>query len=158
MFAKDAAAARHLWAQFFERTVEKDYLAVVAPPPPQERFVVRGALVQVSHPRHAFFELRPEGTAGGRNSETAFERREARGPRCLLRALPRTGRTHQIRIHAAAAGSPILGDSLYAPGTETSATWAAPRLMLHARALTFAHPVRGGRIEVVDPLPADWSW
>jgi len=151
LFARTAAAARYLWRQFFERRVRKGYLAAVSPTPREERFTVRGDLVQVHHPRHAYFELRPSGTPGGRASETAFEIGEIRGPRALLRAAPVTGRTHQIRIHCAAAGCPILGDRLYGGGS-------ADRLLLHAHTLGFAHPLRGRPVDVTAPIPADFQW
>ena len=63
---------------------------------------------------------------------------------------PVTGRTHQLRVHLAAVGHPILGDRLYAPG-EVAA--AAPRLMLHAQSLDFDHPQTGLRTKVESVLP-----
>jgi RluA family pseudouridine synthase len=68
-----------------------------------------------------------------------------------IEAIPKTGRTHQIRVHLAEYGLPILGDDLY--GSETS----APRLMLHASELRFPHPVTKVETSVKSPLPGDFK-
>jgi RluA family pseudouridine synthase len=68
-----------------------------------------------------------------------------------IEAIPKTGRTHQIRVHLAEYGLPILGDDLY--GTREG---AAPRLMLHAAELIFAHPITGFGMSIKSPLPDDF--
>jgi 23S rRNA pseudouridine1911/1915/1917 synthase len=65
-----------------------------------------------------------------------------------------TGRQHQIRAHLAHVGLPVLGDPVY--GRATLAVWKAPRVMLHAAALGFAHPLTGERLRVESPLPEDF--
>lgn len=70
-------------------------------------------------------------------------------PRALLQVEPETGRTHQIRLHLAACGWPIVGDPLY--GTDQP----APRMALHAWRLVFRHPFTGQRVELEASLPAD---
>lgn len=70
----------------------------------------------------------------------------------LLRCRLETGRTHQIRVHLAAIGHPVVGDEAYG-GARSS--FPVPRVVLHAAELGFTHPVRGGRIELVSPVPAD---
>ena len=71
----------------------------------------------------------------------------------LLACGPVTGRTHQIRVHAASAGHALVGDSLYG----TTPPWA-PRLMLHAATLEVAHPTREGEVlRVAAPLPPDFE-
>jgi tRNA pseudouridine32 synthase/23S rRNA pseudouridine746 synthase len=67
-----------------------------------------------------------------------------------LELQPHTGRTHQLRVHLAAIGHPILGDALYAP-PEVQAR--APRLMLHAEALTLLHPLSGAPLHLRCPAP-----
>ena len=69
----------------------------------------------------------------------------------LLCAAPRTGRTHQIRVHAAAAGHPLVGDDLYG----ALVPWA-PRQLLHAATLDLVHPVSGEALALAAPLPADF--
>ena len=73
----------------------------------------------------------------------------------LLEARPRTGRTHQIRVHLSAAGHPILGDRTYGGGGDLATRFGLTRPFLHSWRVAFDHPVTGERIEVEDPLPAD---
>lgn len=86
--------------------------------------------------------------AGGKPARTGFRLLAERQGLLLIEARPRTGRTHQIRVHLAHLGFPILGDELY--GGQTSGT---KRLLLHARSLGFAHPRTGDRLTVVAPFP-----
>jgi RluA family pseudouridine synthase len=87
--------------------------------------------------------------SGGKPSHTVFERIGAKGDRCLLSAHPTTGRMHQIRVHLADRGTPILGDHLYGHRRAH-----AERLMLHARSLSLPHPSGRGTLEIVAPTPA----
>ncbi len=73
----------------------------------------------------------------------------------LLEARPRTGRTHQIRVHLQAIGHPILGDRAYGGGGDDATALGLDRPFLHAWRLAFDHPLTGERIEVEDPLPRD---
>jgi 23S rRNA pseudouridine1911/1915/1917 synthase len=85
----------------------------------------------------------------------------ARHPGCaLIEARPKTGRTHQIRVHLAGQGFPLLGDSLYGgPTAITLGGRALPlsRHLLHAFRLTFAHPASGETITLEAPLPDDFT-
>jgi 23S rRNA pseudouridine1911/1915/1917 synthase len=95
----------------------------------------------------------------GRRAETQVEVRERFGRSTLVEAWPRTGRTHQIRVHLAALGHPILGDRAYGGAGEEAARLGLSRPFLHARVLAFQHPIPGPltaeRIAVEEPLPAD---
>ena len=73
----------------------------------------------------------------------------------LLEIRPRTGRTHQIRVHLAAIGHPILGDGRYGGGGDDSRALGLTRPFLHSSRIAFVHPVTGERIEVEEPLPGD---
>jgi tRNA pseudouridine32 synthase/23S rRNA pseudouridine746 synthase len=119
--ALDRAAVTRLSAAFEARTVHKVYEAILEGEPPGESGRIDAAIGPAVRPR---FAVRPD----GRPAVTRWERI---GPR-RVRLLPETGRTHQLRLHAAWAGglaAPIAGDSLYGdPGS-------APRLLLHATAL-----------------------
>ena len=86
----------------------------------------------------------------GQIAETSFRVIEQHPHGVWLEAIPKTGRTHQIRVHLSEYGLPILGDDLY--GSETS----APRLMLHAVELRFPHPVNKVETSVKSPLPEDF--
>jgi 23S rRNA pseudouridine1911/1915/1917 synthase len=132
LFAKGAEAARALGRAFASRRVTKRYLALVAPPPGEEVFEMRGSLVRVAHPRRPCFALAPEGAAG-RASHSRFRvLGRLAGGRALLLAEPSTGRTHQLRVHLAARGAPIVGDDLYGPPFAPGAPSAASRTQLHA--------------------------
>jgi 23S rRNA (cytosine1962-C5)-methyltransferase len=128
VFSKTPLGNRSLTDQFTRRAVRKSYLLLTDRPGPKKELVVKSSLVRagekyVSRPLHV----------GGEPAETRFR---PLGARTLIEAQPRTGRTHQIRVHAAEAGFPILGDTLYG-GTP------APRVCLHASAITLKHPVSG---------------
>lgn len=89
----------------------------------------------------------------GKHAVTHFELTEAfDNARCALLALRlETGRTHQIRVHLAAIGHPVIGDKVYGRPASVS----SPRIFLHASTLEFGHPIEARTVEVVSPLPAD---
>lgn len=128
VFGKTTAANRSLTAQFEKGRVRKKYLLLTDRQPPKAPLRVKTALVRageryVSRPIHAGAEI----------AETHFGAARAEGGFWPVEAEPLTGKTHQIRVHAAASGFPILGDTLYG-GT------AAERVCLHAVEIKFAHP------------------
>lgn len=86
----------------------------------------------------------------GKPSQTRYETISLEAHGAQLRLTPRTGRSHQIRVHLAAIGHPILGDDLYAP---PDALAAAERLLLHAESLAFTHPVTGATIRLRSNAP-----
>lgn len=98
--------------------------------------------------------------SGGDPARTSFRVAERLPGALLVEARPRTGRTHQIRVHLAEGGHPIYGDVLYggpmrlgsAPGARP-----VPRVMLHAAMLEFRHPVTGAEIGIRSPLPRDFD-
>jgi 23S rRNA pseudouridine1911/1915/1917 synthase len=100
----------------------------------------------------------------GRAAVTRFEVGERFPGATLLRLAPETGRTHQLRVHLAALGHPIVGDRLYGgrgrragrtPAAVAAALDACPRQALHAESLAFTHPVTGSPVLVRAPLPPD---
>ncbi len=88
---------------------------------------------------------------GGRQSQTHFERFGSAAGRCFVDARPVTGRTHQIRVHLAASGLPVWGDSVY------GVVAGASRLMLHAWQLEVEHPLSGELLSLESDLPADFA-
>ena len=165
VFGKTPAANRSLTEQFTERRVRKKYLLLTDRPVPQREFTVKTALVRVgekyaSRPPHAGAEIAETKFCRSRGDETQIkignsDKSRARdGSRCrqsasgykletphvvscnCMAAEPLTGRTHQIRVHAAESGFPILGDTLYG-GTP------AARVFLHAAEISFTHPATG---------------
>lgn len=158
-------ALEHLKAQFKDRTVEKTYHAVVHGNPRFDSDWLTGAIESSPKspdrmrvvPEH----LREERLAeGARVAETFLERVEDFRGGSLVAAHPKTGRTHQIRVHLQAAGLPIVGDRAYGPrgGLREPLPKGTPvmeRPALHARRLTFDHPVSGERMTFEAPLPED---
>jgi RluA family pseudouridine synthase len=108
--------------------------------------------------------------AEGKPSATDFKILETKGGFSLVEAKPRTGRTHQIRVHFENLGFPIVGDKLYSGSDETFlrfieegwSDWLQEKVLLkrcalHALRLEFTHPVKGNRMMLEDPLPEDLS-
>ncbi len=93
--------------------------------------------------------------SGGDFAHTDFRCLERGRFALKIEAKPKTGRTHQIRVHLAEAGLPILGDLLY--GSEESKKMKVPRMLLHAYRLEFLHPVTQERMKIESPIPANWS-
>ena len=91
----------------------------------------------------------------GRQAETAFVVRERLSGATLLDATPRTGRTHQIRVHLAAIGHPILGDRPYGGAGDLARGLGLDRPFLHSWRIAFDHPVTGERIEREEALPPE---
>lgn len=92
--------------------------------------------------------------SGGDFAHTDFTLLEATSSALYVEARPKTGRTHQIRVHLSENGMPILGDPLYRDASRR--TIVARRLMLHAVSLTFPHPIHKTRVSVQSPLPEDF--
>ena len=146
--ASDDRTYEALSAMFERHEVERRYLALVRGVVPHERFEVDAPLGR----RGA--KIRVDATAG-RAAATAFEVRERFGRATLLEAAPRTGRTHQIRVHLSAVGHPILGDGRYGGGGDHARALGLDRPFLHAWRIAFDHPATGERIELEEPLPPD---
>lgn len=146
--ASDDEAHRALAAMLRNHTVVRRYLALVRGIVPHDRFAVDAPLGRVGA------RVRVRGVVG-KEAETAFLVRERFEGATLLEAAPRTGRTHQIRVHLAAVRHPILGDRAYGGGGDDAKRLGLGRPFLHSWRLSFDHPVTGERIELEDPLPPD---
>ncbi len=140
LMARHPEAQRRLGDAFAERQVDKRYYAVVRGlPPAQEEWNLIDLPLAADWPRRPMQKV---DLAHGKPSQTRWRtlRHDAECGTTLLELQPLTGRTHQLRVHLAAVGHPILGDMLYA---DEATRILAPRLMLHASALQFAHPAHG---------------
>jgi 23S rRNA pseudouridine1911/1915/1917 synthase len=135
--AKTDAAHRVLAAQFASREVTKIYLALVAGSPRFRAGVVNAPIAR--DPVHRK-KMRITATARGREAITEYRVIATAEGKSLLECRPRTGRTHQIRVHLKHLGCPILGDPLYGRRGSFS------RHMLHAWKLQFRHPLSGERL------------
>ena len=133
---------------FRAHAADRRYVALVRGRPAHERFEVDAPLGRRGS------TIRVDATAG-REAATVFETRERFERATLLEAIPRTGRTHQIRVHLMSVGHPILGDSRYGGGGEDARALGLRRPFLHAGRIAFDHPVTGRRIDLEEPLPRD---
>jgi len=153
LVAKSEMAHRSLARQFKEREIKKVYLALVRGNVLQDKGVIDMALGRHKIHRKKM-AVRQE---GGRPATTAFEV-IARYPHfSYLRLSPKTGRTHQIRVHVAEMGHPILSDSTYG-GKLDAKYMKMPRQALHAHQLEIRHPVSGETKIFVAPLPEDMDF
>jgi 23S rRNA pseudouridine1911/1915/1917 synthase len=146
--AKTDETYEGLVAMFRRHAVERRYLALVRGRVANDTFAVDAALG-----RHAARVVLD--ASGGRPAETRFEVRERPGSLTLLEAAPRTGRTHQIRVHLSSIGHPILGDRVYGGAGDDARRLGLTRPFLHAWRIAFDHPVTGERVEREEPLPDD---
>jgi 23S rRNA pseudouridine1911/1915/1917 synthase len=148
--AKTESAHLRLAEAFAERRVEKEYVALVHGAPAHEEQRIDLPLGR----DHGDAQRRAVRFEGGRHAVTDVTVRERFGAAAaFVSCRPLTGRTHQIRVHLASAGHPILGDALYDRGRASPVP--VPRLMLHARRLVFPHPGTGEPVAVEAPLPPD---
>jgi 23S rRNA pseudouridine1911/1915/1917 synthase len=139
------AALRRLLA---DRRVHREYLALVRGSVEHDAFAVEAPLGRRG-PRITV----QRGT--GVEASTDFAVRERLPGATLLVARPRTGRTHQIRVHLSALGHPILGDRSYRGGGDDATRLGLTRPFLHAWRLSFEHPRTGKRVDVEESLPED---
>jgi 23S rRNA pseudouridine1911/1915/1917 synthase len=155
--AKNDAAHQGLAEQFASRSVEKVYLAIVCGELPRERGDIRAALAR--HPTHRKRMAVTNGT--GREAWTSYRVIERLKDVTLVEALLHTGRTHQIRVHFQHLGYPIVGDETYAKRQSARlkelTNYAAPRQLLHAYKLGFAHPRTAKKMELQAPWPEDFQ-
>ncbi len=146
LFARGLEAQRTLNRAFAQREVSKTYVAVV-------RGEVIGEAGTIDLPLAADWPNRPRQQVDHQRGKPSLTRwrvinREAGRTRLALQ--PLTGRSHQLRVHLAALGHPILGDALYADAATAA---AAPRLLLHASALALAHPLDARPMRFESPIP-----
>ncbi len=151
LFARTRDAARHAQRALAARRVRKRYLAWVAPVPAWTGCRVGGWMSRAPDSHRLRFALAGAPGSGGRWSETRVRVCERRDEDARVEARPITGRTHQIRVHLAALGHPILGDELY--GAEGG---RFDRALLHAREVSLRMPGDARPTAIEAPLPADF--
>ncbi|MGD8860178.1 MAG: RluA family pseudouridine synthase [Myxococcales bacterium] len=159
-------AERGLKMDFEAHRVSKTYLAIVRGEMEQDEGHVDLPMAPVRDGLHLLMEVRPD---DGLPADTRFRVRGRRGGHTLVELSPGSGRQHQLRVHLAALGHPIVGDKLYGPEREapfleyieTGMTpelqrrLGHPRQALHAHSVTFHHPVAGEPTTVSAPLASD---
>ncbi len=154
LVAKTRQAFTNLQQQFKSRKIKKTYIALV-----HGKIEPKGGIISVPLGRLPWNRKRFGVLPGGRKAETSY--RVIKYYKCqesffsLLKLFPKTGRTHQIRVHLKYLGHPIVGDEFYA-GRKTARLdreWC-PRLFLHASQISFTHPLTKKQITFKSPLPS----
>ena len=149
LFARTSKAAGRLAQQFREGTVEKVYWAVVEGDPDREAGSLEDWLLKDRTTGRV--EVVEPHSGGARQALLHFTRRSKFGGLSWLEIRPQTGRTHQLRVQLAHHGHPIFGDAKYG-----SVHTFDRAIALHARSLTFLHPVRNEPITLTAELPRGW--
>ena len=151
VIARTEPVQRALSEAFAERRIQKTYLAAVHGLPDDASGLIDAPIGRA--PQHRTKMAIREN--GGRAATTGWSVEQRLPRHALIRCLPKTGRTHQIRVHMRHLGHPIVKDPIYGrkdgPGED-----CAPRLMLHAFRLGFVHPGTGEELHVEAPLPQDF--
>lgn len=153
IIAKKRSALRRLHDLFRDDRVHKTYLALLAGQWARKKMMVNAPLLKnVNKGGERIVVV----SQSGKEAETLFRRVKLFKNSTLVEASPKTGRTHQIRVHAAWLGHPIVGDERYglAEVNKTFYGKGYKRMFLHARELTFDHPATGKPIKFEAPLPA----
>ena len=149
VIAKTDVVHRHLSAQFKGHTIDRKYLALVC-----GKVKAAGVIdLAIGRDRADRKKISPR-TDRPREAETRYAICERFKNATLLEVSPQTGRTHQIRVHLAHIGHPVVGDRVYG-GTGRRSDIPAPRQMLHAARLGFIHPISGLALCYTSPPPAD---
>jgi 23S rRNA pseudouridine1911/1915/1917 synthase len=158
LLGRTLEALEALQAAFRSRAVEKTYLAIVLGAPRFDTEWIEKPLGRRAGQRDRIAVM-AEGE--GRPATTYYEVRERFGDFALLAVFPKTGRTHQVRVHLASVDLPLVGEKLYVPrrlqGKLPKNAPKIARQALHAHALAFAHPVSGEALRFESPLPDDMS-
>jgi 23S rRNA pseudouridine1911/1915/1917 synthase len=147
LIAKDPKTQEVLSGQFKERNVRKTYRVIV------EGIVQRSeGIIEESIGRHPMNRKKMAVVErGGRASETTYKVLERLVGYTYIEAYPRTGRTHQIRVHFAHIGHPVVGDEAYGK----QARYLTDRPLLHAHIISFQHPMKGLPMVIQAPVPKD---
>jgi len=156
LFARDAERAGFLGRALQEHQIARTYLAWVSPQPKEDEWTVSGPIGPAKLPPRFRFELRARAGRDTRASETQFRVVQRARERALVECLPRTGRTHQLRVHLASGGTPIAGDDLYGAPYLEGAPTSASRVQLHAATLRARLAKRGPEVELRAPPPEDF--
>ncbi len=165
LVAKSDQAHAKLAAQFQARTIRKEYFALVAGSPQRDRDVVDRPIGVHPHQREKMAIRRDESVS--RPAETFYEVIERFDGFAAVRVEPKTGRTHQVRVHLSHIGCPVLCDRQYGGRARITRgeirrdpkddTVLLARQALHARRLRFSHPATGKPMDIEAPLPDDMA-
>lgn len=147
--AKTDVAHQHLQAQMKAKTARREYLGVIYGVPKAAAGTINAPIGR--HPNDRKKQAIIPALKGGRYAITHWQVEERLDNFTLMRFRLETGRTHQIRVHCAHAGHPIVGDTVYGAGRSVGVN--LPGQALHAEILSLEHPVTGEQVKAIAPLP-----
>lgn len=152
LIAKDYCSYSALSLLFKERKIRKTYIALVL-----GNFKEKTGLIDIPIERSKKNRKIMDVSISGRKSETEFKVLKTYELSSLLEVYPKTGRTHQIRVHFSHIGHPVIGDKTY--GNKETERLAdnirIKRHFLHAKRITFVHPFTGNPVDIIDEIPED---
>lgn len=154
LFSKQDSSFEQLVTQFKNLQVEKSYLAIVDGVFQKKKGIIENCLGK----KKALTGQTLWGVVAGTRGLpacTAWEVLKSGKKASLIACKPKTGRTHQIRVHMAGLGHPILGDFQY--GKQFQCSYRTSRILLHAESICIAHPLTGERLCFKAPLPEDFK-
>lgn len=146
--AKDDETHEVLSEMFRRHAVDRRYLALVRGMVGPDHFLIEAPLQR----RRARIRVVP---ITGKEAATELEVKERLERATLVEARPKTGRTHQIRVHLSSVGHPVLGDRAYGGGGDDAQRLGLTRPFLHSWRIAFDHPITGERVQLEEPLPED---
>jgi 23S rRNA pseudouridine1911/1915/1917 synthase len=159
LVAKSDEAHWRLARQFENRTIQKTYMAIAHGVPELLADIID---MPIGHDRYAREKMAPrKESSGGKTAITKYQVMEklqgsSLGPMSLVRLSPKTGRTHQLRVHLSAIGHPIVGDTMYGGRpVHVPPDFSFERQALHAYQITFVHPTTLATMTLEAPLPTD---
>ncbi len=151
--AKTPEVLKELMQQFKSRSIEKEYFALVHGKLKDPRVEIRAPIARNPRSRTKFAVVE-----GGKEAVTIVEMEKFKEKYSLVKVSPKTGRTHQIRVHLAALNHPVVGDLNYASkGTRKEDRKKFGRMMLHAYQIQFIHPMSSKKMTSVADLPSEFK-
>jgi 23S rRNA pseudouridine1911/1915/1917 synthase len=151
--AKTDRAMQHLQAQLKQKTARREYVGIVYGAPNTESGTISQPIGRHLIDRQKMGVVPEE--RGGRTAVTHWQVRKRIGNYTLLQFQLETGRTHQIRVHSAYMGHPIVGDPVYSSGRSIGVNLTGQAL--HAWKLTLQHPISGEMVEAIAPFPPEFE-
>jgi 23S rRNA pseudouridine1911/1915/1917 synthase len=148
LFAKTNVAFNQFKSMYAERKMHKTYLALALGSLQNSKFTIEAPIARDKKHRIRFAVA-----DDGRYAVTDFDVVQEYDKFTLLKAYPKTGRTHQIRVHLASIGHPIIGDKLYGDKSNFAEQFNLNRHWLHSAELEFLHPITNEQIKVIAELP-----